>query len=94
LNENGQLEKQTIKAIPYLLSGILIFYSGQYVFMLFFYVVTNMKDGATKMFQFINHNLNVILYGCFSIGFIIEQIKNKQQTESTADKSIIAKFTQ
>jgi len=62
-------------------AGITIFYAGN--FLLYFILQNLSVNNIQQVYRAINHSLNLILYGCFTIGFFLAIAKN--------EKSIISK---
>jgi len=53
--------------------GLLIFYLGSVIINALFEYLTSaaLKKQGTRIYSFINSSLNVVLYGAFSIGFVL-----------------------
>lgn len=59
-------------------TGLLFFYVGNLVQMsLLNYIINNHLDPGGRIYEVISFNLNVILYGCFTISFLCNRVWKK-----------------
>ena len=63
----------------FIIFGILIYYAGNVSnTAVYNYLSKNDPKEAWRLYRLINHNLNLVLYPCFCIAFILEISKNKK----------------
>ena len=64
----------------YIISGILIFYSGNiFNTSLLNYVAKQDVEKAIKFYKLINHSLNIFLYSSFTVSFVLQIIRNERE---------------